>query len=103
MAKAYMAIVKTPLGVWDNTASVCIGHEAEYRAKARAKRLFVADALPPFMTAHIDMLVDSYWRAAQMNGCEMIVREVDVDSSTESPRTSDVALGSDLPIRNETN
>lgn len=74
MAKSYMAIVQTPLGVWDSTASVCSGPEAEYRARRQAERAFVMETLPPFMTRGLDGLIDSYWRAAQTNGCQCIVR-----------------------------
>lgn len=78
MRKAYMAIVQTPLGVWDTTAAVCEGHEAEYRAKHRARFLFARDAAPPFMQKMTDGYVDAFWRAAEHNGCKLIVREVEL-------------------------
>lgn len=79
--KAYMAIIQTPLGVWESTASVCQGHEAEYRARRQAERAFAMEALPQFMTKGLDGLIDSFWRAAQTNGCKCIVREVDIENT----------------------
>lgn len=49
MSKGYMAIVTTPNGVWDSTATVCIGHDAEIRARRWAQNKFIAECLPPFM------------------------------------------------------
>lgn len=80
MTKAYMAIVQTPLGVWESTASVCTGHEAELRAKRQAQRAFVIENMPPFMTKNLDMLIDSFWRAAANNGCKCIVKEVNIEA-----------------------
>lgn len=80
MPKMYLAMVETPLGVWENTATVCEGHEAEYRARAGAKMKFAIDAMPPFMKTGLDLLVDSYWRAAQHNGCKLIVREIEPEN-----------------------
>jgi hypothetical protein len=79
MAKAYMAIIHTPLGVWESTASVCQGHEAEYRARRKAEVAFCMEAMPPFMKTGLNGLVDSFWRAAQINGCKCIVREVEIE------------------------
>lgn len=76
-----MAIIQTPLGVWESTASVCQGHEAEYRAKHQAQRAFVMQTLPPFMERGLDGLFHSYWQAAQNNGCKCIVKEVEIENS----------------------
>ena len=81
MGKAYMAIVQTPLGVWESTASVCTGREADIRARRQAQRAFVLETMPPFMTKGLDVLIDSYWRAAQTNGCQCVVREVEIDTA----------------------
>lgn len=80
--KAWFAMVQTPLGVWENTATICTGHEAEYWAKAGARSKFCMDIMPPFMKSGLDMLVDSYWQAAHNNGCKLIVREIDITSAT---------------------
>ena len=79
--KGYLAVVQTPLGVWESTACVCTGHEAEYRAKRQAQRAFMKENLPPFMTQYTDSLVDFYWRAAERNGCLLIVKEVDLTAT----------------------
>lgn len=76
--RTWLAMVETPQGVWESTATVCMGHEAEYRAKAGARSKFCMQIMPPFMTRGLDGLVDSYWRAAQANGCKLIVREITV-------------------------
>lgn len=76
--KAYMAIIQTPLGVWESTASVCKGHEAEWRARRQAQSAFAMAIMPPFMTKGLDSLVHSLWDAAQNNGCKCIVREVEI-------------------------
>jgi hypothetical protein len=77
--KAYLAVITTPLGMWENTATICTGHEAEYRAKESAKRKFMESALPSFMAKGLDYLVDAYWRAAQNNGCDCVVKELDIN------------------------
>jgi hypothetical protein len=80
MAKAYLAIIKTPLGVWESTASVCSGHEAEYRARRQAQMKFMEQVLPPFMKTGLMNLTSAYWEAARVNGCECLVQEVEIDA-----------------------
>lgn len=80
MSDTYLAIVQTPLGVWEDTATVCTGHEAMYAAKRGAKAKFVRNALPPFMTESLELLVESFWRAAEKNGCRLIVREISIEA-----------------------
>ena len=87
--KAFLAIVKTPLGIWDSTAAVCEGHEPEYRAKQRAKFLFIKDILPPFMKVDLNGLADRYWQCAVANGCEMIVRELDIADDPSPPNKAE--------------
>ena len=79
MSKTYLAMVKTPLGVWDSTACVCSGHEAEYRARSWAKLKFFEQVCPPFMTKGLDGAAASFWSAAQANGCSLIEREVEIN------------------------
>ncbi len=83
MAKAFLAIVSTPLGVWESTATVCSGHEAEYRAKNGARYKFATEAMPPFMKTGLSGLVDSFWCAAQTNGCKLIVREIEIENEKQ--------------------
>lgn len=80
MPKAYIAMVETPLGVWESTATVCMGHEAEFRAKDGARHKFAAEALPTFMQKGLNTITDSFWRAAQNNGCKMIVKEIEIEN-----------------------
>lgn len=81
--KAFLAVVSTPKGVWESTASVCVGHEAEHRARQLAKFAFARDVLPPFMTQGISYLADSLWRAAETNGCRLVVREVEIEDAPQ--------------------
>lgn len=89
MSKAFMAIVETPLGVWESTAAVCTGREAEYRAKQWAKSKFAREILPPFIEKGIDTVVESVWRAATNNGCRLIVREIEIEPYRPSPAPKD--------------
>lgn len=84
MAKSYLAMVSTPLGVWESTACVCSGHEAEYRARVWAKAKFFEQVCPPFMTKGLEMAADSFWRAAQNNGCKLIGREIEIDPKNDT-------------------
>jgi hypothetical protein len=79
--KAYLAIVLTPLGAWESTASVCTGHEGQYRAREMAKNKFLTENLPPFMKTGLGLLADSYWRAAQSNGCRILEREIEIEQT----------------------
>jgi len=81
--KTFLAMVSTPLGVWESTASVCSGHEAEYRARRNAKMSFCQQIMPPFMTRNLDMVADSLWRAAENNGCKLIEREIEISTTDE--------------------
>lgn len=89
MSKAFIAIVETPLGVWESTAAVCTGHEAEYRAKQWAKSKFAREILPPFIEKGIDTVVESVWRAATNNGCRLIGREIEIEPYRPSPAPKD--------------
>lgn len=89
MSKAFIAIVETPLGVWESTAAVCTGREAEYRAKQWAKSKFAREILPPFIEKGIDTVVESVWRAATNNGCLLIGREIEIEPYRPSPAPKD--------------
>lgn len=79
MKKGFMAIVKTPTGVWDSTAAVCTGHEAEHRARRMAQNKFLAECLPVFMRKGVDGAHYALWTLAQENGCSCIVQAVEID------------------------
>lgn len=79
--KAFLAVIETPLGVWESTACLCSGHEAEFRARRNAQRAFVLETLPPFMKDNLETLFDIYWRTAVQNGCKCIVKEVTLEQS----------------------
>jgi hypothetical protein len=81
--KAFMAIITTPLGVWDSTATVCVGHEAEARARRWAQNKFIAECLPPFMRKGVDGAHYALWSLAQENGCKCIVQEVEIEDTAK--------------------
>ena len=81
--KAWMAVIETPRGVWESTATVCVGHEAEYRARQNAWNKFMAEAIPDFMTKGLDGLRHSFENAARSNGCRAIVTEVDLPEARD--------------------
>jgi len=81
--KAWMAVIETPRGVWESTATVCTGHEAEFRARQYAWNKFMAEAIPDFMTKGLDGLRHSFERAAQSNGCRAIVTEVELSTAQD--------------------
>lgn len=81
--KAFLAVVETPRGLWESTASVCSGHEAEYRARMTARLKFTVQCLPEFFKKRSDYLADAIWRHAQENGCRMIVREIDIETTPD--------------------
>lgn len=81
--KAFLAIVKTPTGVWDSTATVCTGHEAEYRARRFAQNKFIAECLPPFMRKGVDNSHYALWSMARENGCSCLVQEVEIDDKAD--------------------
>lgn len=79
--KAWLAVIQTPLGVWESTAAVCTGNEAEYRARSMAWNNFMREAIPHFMTRGLESLAHSFRSTAENNGCKAIVREVDISTS----------------------
>lgn len=84
-SKAFMAIIETPSGVWESTAAVCSGNEAEYRAKSWAKMKFLQQSIPPFMTKNLNYLEHSFWEVARASGCKCIVREIEINPTTTKP------------------
>lgn len=84
MSRAFVAIVATPTGMWDSTATVCTGHEAEYRARRLAQNKFLAECLPPFMRKSVDSVHYALWGVAQENGCKCLVKEVEIDDVTDN-------------------
>ncbi len=79
MAKAFMAIIETPNGVWESTATVCSGHEAEVRARRGAEMSFVAAIVPQFMRKGLERAHWSLWECARENGCKCVVQEVEIN------------------------
>lgn len=79
MAKGFMAIVTTPTGAWESTATVCTGHEAEYRARRMSQVKFLTECLPPFMRKGVSDSHYALWELAQENGCKCLVQAVEID------------------------
>lgn len=80
---AYMAVVVSPDGkVWESTAAVASGHEAEYRVRRAAEAAFVHQVCGHLFKRGTDRLVWSVWDVARGNGWQCVVTPVTIQHAT---------------------
>jgi hypothetical protein len=75
----WMAIISTPLGIWESTVCVCSGINAEKRATHGAQMLFMQQSLPPFMTKQLEYMHYDFWYVATCNDVKCIAQEIQIE------------------------
>lgn len=80
---AYMAVVVSPEGtVWEGTATVTSGHEAEFRARRQAEMEFVSQMYGHLFKKGLSRLTHSVWEVARENGFQCVVTPVTIEHKT---------------------
>lgn len=78
--EAYMAVIVSPEGtVWESTAAVTSGHEAEFRARRWAQAEFVRQIYGHLFKKGLDRLSHSVWEVARENGFQCVVTPVTIN------------------------
>lgn len=81
--KSFMAVVVSPDGiVWESSACVATGFEAESRARRNAESAFVSSLYGHLFKDGLDRLTHSVWAVARDNGFKCHVMAVEIDGAT---------------------